>query len=705
MDFNLAWAILLLPIFGFLILALAGKRLPKTVVGIVAIVPLVLSFLVSVGLTLHIASLDVPGRSIPAIVGPDWINILSLSVPFELIVDPLSLTMCLIVTGIGSLIFIYSTGYMAAEKDYSRFFTYLSLFVASMLILVLGNNLVLLFVGWEGVGLCSYLLIGFWYKDVANAKAANKAFIVNRIGDWGLSLGLFLLFAVLVSSNASVPDGRYFSYDTMLPAIQKALGANPGMANAIALLLFVGAAGKSAQFPLYFWLPDAMAGPTPVSALIHAATMVTSGVVLLNRMHVVFEYAPIASAIICGIGAFTAIFAALIAFGQTDIKKVLAFSTVSQLGYMFIACGAGEYWAGMFHVTTHAFFKALLFLGAGAVIHSMAHNQDMRNYGKLSKYLKVTMATMWIATLAISGVPGLSGYYSKEAILHAAFGSTQANVQGFQVGQIAGWIGLVTAGLTAWYMTRLMMLTFHGDKERWREIEAVHHDEGHHEPLAEASTALVPLDDPYDFYYTDLPAPVTEDHHDLDAHHTPHEAPASMLFPLVVLAVLSLAGGFLLGRDDTFEKWLYPSGLPVLHQSLEGAEKIPVTAIAIGAAVLGLVLGFVFYVKGLPAKEGWDMGKWSPFRRAAANQFGFDELATTAGVDGGRDLALGAWLGIETWVVDGAVRGLCWLAGAGGGVLGKLQSGYIRFYAVVFVSGVVCLLGYMAFAANQGVLR
>jgi NADH-quinone oxidoreductase subunit L len=704
MDFTFAWAIVLLPLLSFLVLALGGKKLSKSAVNLLSIVPLVGAFVVSAALTLHLSGLDAGARNVPTVVGPEWINLLSFRVPFELIVDPLSLTMALIVTGIGSLIFIYSVGYMSEEKDYARFFAYLSLFATSMLILVMGNNLVLLFVGWEGVGLCSYLLIGFWYKDLANARAANKAFIVNRIGDWGLTLGLFLLFVVLVGANANIPDGRYFSYDTMLPAIQKALTGNPAMANAIAILLFIGAAGKSAQFPLYFWLPDAMAAPTPVSALIHAATMVTSGVVLLNRVHVIFEFAPLASAIVCGIGAFTAIFAALIAFGQTDIKKVLAFSTVSQLGYMFIACGAGEYWAGMFHVTTHAFFKALLFLGAGAVIHAMVHNQDMRNYGGLAKYLKVTMATMWIATLAIAGVPIFAGYYSKEAILRAAFGSTQVSGQGLEIGQVAGWIGLLTAGLTAWYMTRLMMLTFHGNKERWRDIVPVHEEVAHHEPTA----ALTPVelgDDPYGFYYPAALEEPHEEHHELDADHTPREVPISMLGPLAVLAVLSAFGGFFLAKDDVFQKWLYPTGLPVLHQTLEPADRIPITAIAVCAAVFGIVMGIATYFKGLPAKEGWDMTKWSPFRRAAGNQFGFDQLVTVAGVQGGGDIALGMWRGVETWVVDGAVRGVAWTAGALGGVMGRLQSGYVRFYALVFVGGVICLLGYVAFAASQGVVQ
>jgi len=298
----------------------------------------------------------------------------------------------------------------------------------------------MLFIGWEGVGLCSYLLIAFGTRTSPNAKAGNKAFIVNRIGDWGLTLGIFLLM-VVIAANAQklgATDGRYLSYDVFLPHLGDVLKSMPGVTTAIALLLFVGACGKSAQFPLYLWLPDAMAGPTPVSALIHAATMVTSGVVLLNRMNVVYQLSPVASAIVACVGAFTALFAALVAFGQTDIKKVLAYSTVSQLGFMFVACGAGAYWAGMFHVTTHAFFKALLFLGAGAVIHAMGHNQDMRNYGKLAKYLPITFVTMFIGYLAISGVYGLSGFYSKEAIIGSALANNHAAIQGYQLGQYAG---------------------------------------------------------------------------------------------------------------------------------------------------------------------------------------------------------------------------------------------------------------------------
>jgi NADH-quinone oxidoreductase subunit L len=570
--------------------------------------------------------------------------------------------MVLVITGIGSLIHLYATGYMAEEREFSRFFAYLNLFIAAMLVLVLGNNLALLFIGWEGVGLCSYLLIGFWYTDLDNARAANKAFIVNRIGDWSLMLGMFLIVAVLVLVGFR-PDGdRFLSYDQILPALTSYLKANPGMATAIGLLLFGGAAGKSAQFPLYFWLPDAMAGPTPVSALIHAATMVTSGVVLLNRMHIVFELSPVASTVVCAIGAFTAIFAALIAFGQSDIKKVLAYSTVSQLGYMFIGCGVGAYWTGMFHVVTHAFFKALLFLGAGAVIHAMAHDQDMRHYGNLRKYLPVTFITMMVAWLAISGVPLLSGAYSKEAILGSALASTQAG----QIGVISGWVGLVVAALTALYMTRLMMLTFFNSEERWRQL-------------------------------------ASDGHHGLDGSHQPHEVPISMTIPLVVLALLSAVGGFLMNKDNAFEKWLYPQGLPILGEVPHEAPNLMVYATA--AAALGLALGIVFYLRGLPKDQGADETKWSRVRRWQRDQFGFDSLASTLGNQGGGDLAGGFSSFIDGPIIDGSVAGSAGAARYVGGVLRHLQTGLVRFYALMMLVGAVGFIAYFLIAFQNGVTR
>jgi len=742
-DFGLIWVVLALPVIGFLIQALLGKRLAETagkrLVGALAVLPILAAFGIAAMLTLRLAGLDAAQRSF-VVAGMPWIDLDNFDLPFELIVDPLSMTMVLIITGIGGLIHLYATGYMSEERDYSRFFTYLNLFIAAMLILVLGNNLALLFLGWEGVGLCSYLLIGFWYKDTVNAKAANKAFIVNRIGDWGLSIGLFLLFVLIATSGRAPADGRYLSYDTMLPLLREILGANPGLATAVALCLFVGAAGKSAQFPLYLWLPDAMAGPTPVSALIHAATMVTSGVVLLNRMHVVFEMSPVASAIIAIIGAFTALFAALIAFGQTDIKKVLAFSTVSQLGFMFIACGAGAYWAGMFHVTTHAFFKALLFLGAGAVIHAMAHNQDMRNYGRLAKYLPITTGTMvigWlaIAAVAIPGVFGLAGYYSKESILGSALAGNHAVISGANLGQIAGWIGLIVAFFTALYMTRLTFLTFFGKEERWRAIPAhAHHGDAglmdSHEAHAVADhssltyeptvhveapqvaeshpqehTALSSDPDPHGFYYSEdemrarESAQHDEHHHDLDAEHRPKEVPVSMWLPLVVLAALSVFGGFLLYRGNAFEHWLYPQGLPVLG---EVRHEYPGLALYSAIAAFGgLIFGILVYMKGLPKSQGWDEGRWGAFRRAERDQFGYDHLATVTAVEGGGDLARGLWRWFDVAIVDGIVNGVARLAAGLGFAFRTLQSGYVRLYALMMLVGGIGFLGYFLYVLNR----
>lgn len=707
-DFELVKYLVTLPLGAFFVLAIAGKWLTKSVgtrfVGALAVLPLVVAFGLALKLTQGLAGLEETARHV-VVPGAEWIVTPSLRIPFEWLVDPLSMTMALIVTGIGSLIFLYSTGYMAEERDYSRFFAYLNLFAASMLVLVLGNNLGLLFLGWEGVGVCSYLLIGFWYKDVANAKAANKAFIVNRIGDWGLTLGMFLIFALLLQAGNGAPDGRTLSYDHVLTALQVTLVQNPGMATAIALLLFVGAAGKSAQFPLYFWLPDAMAGPTPVSALIHAATMVTSGVVLLNRFHIVFELSPVASAIIAGVGAFTALFAALIAFGQTDIKKVLAFSTVSQLGFMFIACGSGSYWAGMFHVTTHAFFKALLFLGAGAVIHAMRHEQDMRKYGNLKKYLPITFATMVIGWLAISaiaipGVFGFAGWYSKEAILSSAIGGDHAVAGGINVGVIAGWVGLGVALLTSVYMTRLTSLTFFGKEERWRTASHDEHHEEAHETHDEHVEAVEIGDDPYGFYMTEEAVEEHEAHHHLTPDFQPKEVPVSMWFPLVVLAALSVGGGYLLANGNMLEHWLYPQGLTVLHAAHEHPEGLPLEWISFGAAVLGVLFGLVAYAKGLPANQGDDESRWGRWRLAQRDQFGYDRAVTEIGVEGGNGLALGLWKGFDEGVVDGVVNGSGWLANAIGRGLGFFQSGFVRSYAVVMLVGVVGILGFFVYAMS-----
>jgi NADH-quinone oxidoreductase subunit L len=715
-SYGLVWLIIALPVLGFLIQALVGKSLVgngsgKRLAGALAVLPIAAAFIVAVFLTFELSKLA-PGTREVVVPGFDWIKIAGLNIPFEARVDPLSMLMTLIITGIGALIHLYATGYMAEERDYTRFFTYLNLFIAAMLILVLGNNLVLMFIGWEGVGLCSYLLIGFWYKDLANSRAANKAFIVNRIGDWGLTLGMFLLFVVVAANahNLSVQDdGRYLSYDVLLPNLRALLASMPGVTTAIALLLFVGACGKSAQFPLYLWLPDAMAGPTPVSALIHAATMVTSGVFMLNRLYIIFEMSPVASAVIVCVGAFTALFAALIAFGQTDIKKVLAYSTVSQLGFMFIACGAGAYWVGMFHVTTHAFFKALLFLGSGAVIHAMAHNQDMRNYGRLAKYLPITFITMLIGYAAIAGVPFLSGAFSKEAILGYSLANDHATVNGVNLSYYAGWVGLFVALLTAFYMTRMTWLTFFGKQERWRLIPATEHGAEEHHGDDHSHHSHPEHDhgpDAHGFFYSDEELASQphdhEHHHELDETHKPHEVPPSMWFPLVVLAVLSLIGGFVL--NGFLEHWLYPEGSMTLKLS-EHPENLPgglpLMLYATVAAGAGILIGVLIYWKGLPSKEGWDESKWNPFRKLARDQFGYDHAMVAASVEGGRDLGMALWKGADAGVVDGAVNGAGSLSTWLGTFMGRLQNGFVRQYALVMLIGVVGLLG----AISIGVYR
>ncbi|MBI3721172.1 MAG: NADH-quinone oxidoreductase subunit L, partial [Fimbriimonas ginsengisoli] len=583
----------------------------------------------------------------------------------------------------------------------------MNLFIVLMLVLVLAGNLAVMFIGWEGVGLCSYLLIGFWYRDLSNARAANKAFIVNRIGDWGMTLGMFLLVVLTVGNwdKLSLQSDRLLSFDTIFANMHSIFGGHPVMTTAIALLLFVGACGKSAQFPLYFWLPDAMAGPTPVSALIHAATMVTAGVFMVNRMHVVFEYSPVASAVMAAIGAFTAFFAALIAFGQTDIKRVLAYSTVSQLGFMFVACGAGVYWAGIFHVTTHAFFKALLFLGAGAVIYAMAHEQDMRSYGRLWKYLPITAATMFVAYLAISGVPGLSGYYSKEAILGGALAGEHATIGTVELGVYSGWLALFVAMLTAWYMTRLTWLTFFGKTERWRSLPAP--EEQDHSEAHETHGHEEHGPDEHGFFYSaeEMAAREAEEgheeHHGLDGSHAPREAPPSMTIPLIILAACSVGAGFYLEQGDKFKTWLYPSDLPVLEHVREHPNvlfrflgfAVNLPALSIFAAACGIFCGVLIYSRGLPRREGWNLAGWGRFRRAARRQFGYDDALMSAAVDGGREVGQAIWLNFDAGIIDGAVNGIARLFGLLGSGLRRAQTGLVRSYALLMLIGGVALIG------------
>lgn len=724
-NFDWITLVLFLPFMGSLLQAFFGKAVIKSlgdqygkwVMGALATLPIFASFGIAVWLTSSLLSFPPADREI-ILTYWNWIHLSDLKIPFELLVDPLSMTMTLMITGVSGLIHLYATGYMSKERDYARFFTYMNLFVGLMLLLVLANNLALLFVGWEGVGLCSYLLIAFWFKDLKNAKAGNKAFIFNRIGDFSFLLGLLLLVVGLASSlsQMELPDKRWLSYDILFDQGLVWFKSHPFLTTLTALLLFGGAIGKSAQWPLYSWLPDAMVGPTPVSALIHAATMVTAGVYLLNRMHLLFELSPVASTLVSGVGAFTALLAALIAFTQTDIKKVLAFSTVSQLGYMFIACGVGVYWAGIFHVMTHAFFKALLFLGAGNVILAMGHEQDMRRYGNLWKYLPVTTWMMIIGWLAISGLPFLSGYWSKEAIFKGALESKFGDINGFPLDSIVGGIGLLTAILTAAYMSRLTLLTFgvpfRRGEERWRA--------GHTHSVSVSTTdqvtASLPdqvLKNKYGFFYSDKEVPLIPVHEEgtpkihLPPDHTPFEAPVSMSLPVIILGILSLAGGYWLYQGGRLHHFLAPGSgnlfvpLSVLHANAADMMSQSLIWMSLLAVGTGLIYGVVVYWKGLPKREGWEKREWSLYRRAGYRQFGYDDLLNFLGVKVARGIAYGIYYLIDLWIVEGLVNMGGYIAAGTGGIFRKIQTGYVRFYAFVMLLGGAGLLGYFLYMLNK----
>jgi NADH-quinone oxidoreductase subunit L len=598
-----------------------------------------------------------------------WMPVSDMKVDVALQLDQLSMVMVLVITGIGMLIHIFSVGYMQDDPGYPRYFAYLNLFVFFMLLLVLGANYPVMFVGWEGVGLCSYLLIGFWFSEKANADAGKKAFIVNRIGDFGFLIAMFLLFA-----NTGSLD-----FSGIAENIDK-LPAGGAVVTAICLFFFLGCTGKSAQIPLYIWLPDAMAGPTPVSALIHAATMVTAGVYLIARSSLLFSLAPVASLTVALVGGLTALFAATIGLKQWDIKKVLAYSTVSQLGYMFVGVGVGAYTAGVFHLVTHAFFKALLFLGSGSVIFAMhaayhaTHNhaddaQDMRNMGGLKKHMPVTWVLMWIATLAIAGIPVFSGFVSKDAILGAVFeraqGSTLANasllgIPGSTLLYIVYAFGLAAALLTAIYMTRMMLYTFHGPNRTGAAAES----------------------------------------------HL-HEAPWIMTGPLVVLGLLSAAGGWLnlpeflpLGPEGVFDKWLEPVvGAATARVAAGGSGLQPSTEQAlIGTAVAIAIAGMaIAFVRLKPAALVPKNVSPEPvgFAKVLENKYYVDEAydrAIVQPVVNGSKYIL--WKGIDVGIIDGLfVNGSALLARALGWIGSQLQSGQIGTYAWVLVLGVVALLG------------
>ena len=627
---NLVWLIPALPLAGFLLILLFGRVLGEPRAGILATAMTASSFVVVVGVYLDLLSRTAEERH-HVVTLFSWLPVGSLQVDMALLADPLSITMALFVTGIGSLIHLYAIGYMHGDPKFSKFFLYLNLFVFSMLMLVLGENLLVTFLGWEGVGACSYFLISFWHTRDSAATAGKKAFVTNRVGDWGMMVAMFLAFSAVGT----------LSYEGINSA---AAGGKIAAVTAtgIAMMLFVGACGKSAQLPLYIWLPDAMEGPTPVSALIHAATMVTSGVFLLTRMSPVLHASyPWVGDVIATVGALTALFAATIAVAQTDIKKVLAYSTVSQLGFMFLAIGSGAYVAAIFHMVTHAFFKALLFLGSGSVIHGMHHEQDMRKMGALRKLMPITGFTFIIGWLAIAGIPPFAGFWSKDEVLLYAFANNR----------LLWLIGVITALLTAYYMTRQVIMVFFGEA-RWNDH-------------AEENGA----------------------HGD----HTPHESPWTMVAPLVVLAGLSIVGGALqlpFSHSTKFlENWLEP----VIHDSevsISGtwaySNKWLLLVVAILIAVSGVVASIAVYAKG----------KFKIIEpKILADAWRYDS-AVSAIVGGPGRAAFGGVAAFDAKVVDGAVNGIGTEVRAASGLLRKVQSGLIRSYAFVIGLGAVVLLAW-----------
>jgi len=604
------------------------------------------SFVVSLLAVLALAARPAHDRLFVQVLFP-WIRAGTFSAPAAFQLDPLSSVMILVVTGVGFLIHVYSVGYMSHEKAFARYFVYLNLFTFAMLLLVLGSNFLLMFVGWEGVGLCSYLLIGFWYEKKSAADAGKKAFVVNRVGDFGFLVAVFLIFWTFGTVEYSEVFGK-------IPGLAESGVLTTGIATAITLLLFVGAVGKSAQIPLYVWLPDAMEGPTPVSALIHAATMVTAGVYMVARTNALYLLAPTSMAVVAVVGAATAIFSATIGITQNDIKRVLAYSTVSQLGYMFLACGVGAFTAGIFHLMTHAFFKALLFLGSGSVIHALSGEQDMRKMGGLRKRLPVTFTTMFIATLAISGIPGLSGFFSKDEILWKSFSSGH--------GHVGLWlVGTAAAGITAFYMFRLVFLTFFGDSRMEPDVEK----------------------------------------------HV-HESPYSMTVPLMLLAVLSVAGGWVgipeaLGGHNYFEEWLAPvfahGAEGAAHGGAHGSAALEYLLMAgsVGVALCGIGLAWVLYRLRTEA-PGEIADRVPGLYDLVLNKYYVDEIYDVAVVRKIVNGSIWLWEAFDAAFIDGIVNGIAALVKGAGKGTRRLQTGVVGNYAFSLLLGAVILVGFLLFS-------
>jgi NADH-quinone oxidoreductase subunit L len=613
----------LFPLIGFLINGFFGKKISKSLSGIIASVSVLAAFVVSLLIFVELQGIEQKSNIVNLF---SWINSDTLKIPFEFLIDPLSSVFLLIITGVGFLIHVYSIGYMKEDGGFARFFTYLNLFIFFMLILVLGNNYLIMFVGWEGVGLCSYLLIGFWFKNTSYNNAARKAFVINRIGDLGFLLGIILIFVTF----GSISFNEVFD---------KAGTVGTPVITSIALLLFIGAMGKSAQIPLHTWLPDAMAGPTPVSALIHAATMVTAGIYMIVRSNIFYSISEVASEVVAITGVITALFAATIGLLQNDIKKILAYSTVSQLGLMFLGLGVGAYSSSVFHVTTHAFFKALLFLGAGSVIHAMGGEQDIRKMGGLKGHIKVTFITMLLGTIAISGLPPFSGFFSKDEIL----------AHTYEHSKILWFLGMVTSMLTAFYMFRMLFITFFG------KFRGTHEQE----------------------------------------HHL-HESPSSMTIPLIVLAALSVIGG-VLGLP---EFWGMPNWM---HNNLESVILRPdpgtlhhdtewmLMGLAVASAIAVILFAQNMYLKYkvLPAEKEEQLKPW---QKLVYNKYYVDEFFDAVIRKPLDMISVAFHKFFDIQLIDGIVNGVGSAVKSIGSVIRLVQSGNIGFYVISMVIGVVFII-------------
>ncbi len=625
---NYVWLIPVFPLIGFIINGFWGKKLPKGVVGTIGSAAVGLSFLLTVAIFLEFIKLPMDARPVEKVVYT-WIASGTFQAPVAFLVDPLSLIMLLVVSGVSTLIHIYSVGYMHDDPGFPRYFAYLNLFVFAMLTLVSANNFLLMFVGWEGVGLCSYLLIGFWYEKQSASDAGKKAFVVNRIGDFGFLLGMFLIFWTFGTLNFR----EVFALAAKYPV-------GSGVITAITLFLFVGATGKSAQLPLYTWLPDAMEGPTPVSALIHAATMVTAGVYMVARCSPMYVLAPVSLGVVAAVGCLTAIFAATIGMAQFDIKRVLAYSTVSQLGYMFLACGVGAFASGIFHLMTHAFFKALLFLGSGSVMHGLEGELDMRKMGALKSKMPITYWTFLLATLAIAGIFPFAGFFSKDEILFHSLIS----------GHTVYWgIATVAAFITAFYMFRAVFMTFHGESR-------------------------------------------------VDPHVHVHESPPVMTIPLMALAALSVVGGFvgfpLIEGAHVFRDFLAPA-LAATHEAHASASfEIGMMMFSMGVAAIGIYTAYKAYIL-TPDLPTIVTEKFRLIYDLIYHKYYVDEIYDTIVVEPIKEGSNLLWTEVDAKVVDGAVNGsagvVAWLSGH----IRKLETGFLQNYALAILLGLVLVAGYL----------